>query len=282
MSMFAKVFIVVNLLLTVALTFLMATLLAQKSDYKARWRVSFKEARVVTDELGSKTKDFNAQTRHKRLQMERKRINRTNLEVTYANIGKFATQQQASLSKLRSEVSALERSWGSLDGDHKRLVARRTGLQSQIKLAREQRETAVGQRKSLKSQRSTTDGEILKIQEQVNDQAKLVIKRALETQELVLLVEMIKERYPDLDIAEQIPLVKGKIKSIEGSMVTLTIGEVDGVEVGFPFTVYRGRAYIGRVVVETLLREKCVARIDTSMQSKNKIMVGDTVTTDIK
>lgn len=284
MSMFAKICITLNLLLTAILIFLMATLLTQKADYKARYLAVFKEAKSAGEDLKRKSEDYDARIHHAQRTVTSKRRNRADLERLDKEDKQVLKEQSATLSKLRTEVSGLDSRWTALQTRYKNLLQRRTELQKQTKQAREERDKAVAQRRDLKNNRSSVDSEILKLQEKVNDLTKLVIERGARTQELQLLVEMIKERYPDLDIPVQIPLIDGKVKSLSGGdLITLTVGRDDGVELGYPFTVVRGKTYIGRVVVRKVYKETCIARIDKSMLAPGrKIRAGDVVTTRIK
>ncbi len=281
MSLFAKVFIAVNALLTLALTFLMATLLAQKSDYKAQFHMVFKQDQRAGEDLETRTKDFDSLTRLNRQENARKRNHAANLERTLTDTRGVVKSQGAALSKLRSEVSQLDSQWNALQSRWNKLKKLRSDLQRDTNLARIERDKAVENRRQLKNTRSSVDGEILKLQEKVNDLTKLVIDRGTATQKLVLLVDMIKERHPDLDIPEPTPQLDGKVKAISGDLVTLTLGRDAGVELGFAFTVIRGKVYIGRVVVNRVHKLTCIARIDKAMLAEGrKISVGDVVTTN--
>ncbi len=64
-------------------------------------------------------------------------------------------------------------------------------------------------------------------------------------------------------------------------LVMLDRGEAHGVEKGMSFTVYRGDAYVGQVIVEEVFPDMASARIDTRFQ-KQEVREGDDLTTRLE
>jgi hypothetical protein len=60
----------------------------------------------------------------------------------------------------------------------------------------------------------------------------------------------------------------------------VSIGQDDGVKVGYPFTIYRADKFVARGTVEKVERDWCVVRWDPGLV-KDKVQVGDDVTTSI-
>jgi len=90
---------------------MMATLLAQKSDYKAQFHMVFKQDQRAGEDLETRTKDFDSLTRLNRQENARKRNHAANLERTLTDTRGVVKSQGAALSKLRSEVKAQGAFW---------------------------------------------------------------------------------------------------------------------------------------------------------------------------
>jgi hypothetical protein len=63
----------------------------------------------------------------------------------------------------------------------------------------------------------------------------------------------------------------------EHGLVVLNVGERDGVRERYAFTVYRDRAYIGKVVVVQVFPDYCAARYGRAMRAD--VTKGDTAAT---
>ncbi len=128
MSNFAKVFIVINLLLTMGLVFLMATLLAQKADYKNRTNEFLRLKLSTAEELERKKADFQLQV-HNLKQHIRKLVEDTNT-ASSAVLESYDKAKQASgendeltqqLKKLEAEKDNRSKHLGALKDDLRRL-----------------------------------------------------------------------------------------------------------------------------------------------------------------
>jgi hypothetical protein len=64
-------------------------------------------------------------------------------------------------------------------------------------------------------------------------------------------------------IGNNVPAIEGKVSQVDqaGTFVVLSVGEGEGVKIGFPFDIYRGKEYVGRVVVDNVLPDSCTARV---------------------
>lgn len=84
------------------------------------------------------------------------------------------------------------------------------------------------------------------------------------------------------NIISKAPDLEGQIVQVSAvvPIVMLSIGNDEKVQKGYQFTVYRGNRYIGQVVVEEVYPDMSAARIIKNM-TKSAIKIGDKVTTKI-
>jgi len=82
-------------------------------------------------------------------------------------------------------------------------------------------------------------------------------------------------------IGNNVPPIEGKVSEVaaDGSFVVLSVGENEGVKIGFTFDVYRGSDYIGRVVVNNVLPDSSTARVQMRNRGGLKFQSMDTATT---
>jgi hypothetical protein len=64
------------------------------------------------------------------------------------------------------------------------------------------------------------------------------------------------------------------------NLLVISVGEEDGVVVGFEFTIYRGSTYVGKMVVEKVYPKQAAGRW-IQEKTKDKILPGDSVTTKV-
>jgi hypothetical protein len=79
-----------------------------------------------------------------------------------------------------------------------------------------------------------------------------------------------------------IPKIDGRVVGVSTKLplLVISVGEEDGVKVGFEFTIYRGNTYVGKMVVEKVYPHQAVGRW-IQEKTKDKILPGDSVTTKI-
>jgi len=82
--------------------------------------------------------------------------------------------------------------------------------------------------------------------------------------------------------AEDVKAVDGEVikYDAESDLVIINKGKDNGVEVNYPFTIYRNGDYVGRAVVYRVDQKVSVARVQEDMRATDKeIRVGDQATT---
>jgi hypothetical protein len=78
------------------------------------------------------------------------------------------------------------------------------------------------------------------------------------------------------------PKIDGQVVGVSQKMnlIVINVGEDDGVRVGFEFTVYRGKNYVGKAIVEKVFPRQSACRVLLD-KTKGKIQAGDKVSTQV-
>jgi len=93
-------------------------------------------------------------------------------------------------------------------------------------------------------------------------------------------------------VAEPLPLYGPPVPAIDAKvaafrddpppgLVLLTVGSDDKVEKGFQFSIYRGAVFVGKVVVEKVLKDSCGCRV-LFVKEGERIQVGDAAATRLQ
>jgi hypothetical protein len=80
-------------------------------------------------------------------------------------------------------------------------------------------------------------------------------------------------------------LIDARVAAVKSNvtpeLVLLSVGSDDKVEKGFRFSIYRGTAFIGKVVVEKVLRDSCGCRVLFTIEGAH-ILAGDSAATRLQ
>jgi hypothetical protein len=81
---------------------------------------------------------------------------------------------------------------------------------------------------------------------------------------------------------DKVPKIVGRVAGVSNkvNLVVISVGEEDGVRVGFEFTVYRGNEYVGKLIAEKVYPRQSACRVLKDM-TKKKIKEGDRVSTHV-
>lgn len=286
MSVFAKIFIVINLGLTLTLTGVMATMLAQKADHKRSYaqsvqelvtqRQSLKDARAQSDESTQRAKGeldrhdseikllkdrIEANTQSKR-QAEGRRVDlQKNIDIFTTDIKKLEKRKEdlsAELAKLDQRrrdattrrdqaVAARDVALGSLDERKREIATLERSIASLVTFTKEFDDRRIEIESLLKQARS----------------------KGISVEKLA---EVVKK------IGRQVTGTIDAVVDERFGVFTIDIGSDAEVEEGHELIVSRGDNYIGKVVVEEVTpRKSKVIVIRDSMVQGRTIQAGDTV-----
>ena len=288
MSVFSKIFIVINLFLTLALVGVMGTLLSQKADYKAQYSDSHGTYRTARGDLGQLKKRFKKELESVESEdgivSQKIKTLEGNLKTALANRGKNSQEinaKQAQGAKLETNISKTNKAYADLDKEVKDLIgeleaaskskAAATGLRSSATSSLQDR---LDRKQDLVTSLADLQRNYKMLGER-NKRARFYIKEA--QLKAIPVAEMATERL--------VPKLKGIVETnqpgVELCMVSL--GKNDGVFKGLVFRVARGSKYVGLVKVKDVYPNMCSCRyMTTTFYPGRTIAKNDQVVTERK
>ena len=102
------------------------------------------------------------------------------------------------------------------------------------------------------------------------------------------MVAMVQETSPNLEplvAGPPVPAIDARVTSVKDdvspALVLLSVGSDDKVEKGFHFSVYRGSEFVGKVIVEKVLKDSSGCRVLFTKEG-SRIQAGDSAATRLQ
>ncbi|MBN1421595.1 MAG: hypothetical protein JXP34_22675 [Planctomycetes bacterium] len=281
MSALGKVFLVINLVLALIFLGTSATLFSTRS----RWRDEAEDVKAkmegeaekyveeanalksALDQLGEQLRAM--QTHNVKLTTDASSLRQESARLTTEVAD--AKTETVRLNSLLTEKEGVVKQQG---GQVSKLQDQVTALTEQAKNAMSEMEKAVAERDRMALDLDGTKGELHKTLTELED-----VKRGKA--DLEAYVEAIRREVPDVPASpDMVPKIDAKIFAVkrDQNLVVLTVGQDDKVREGYPFSVFRGGEYIGKVKVIEVLGDISGARIEFTVPGK-EIREGDNATT---
>jgi len=280
MSPIGRVFVIFNLILSVAFVAFAGNLLYQGDSYRKKYEeelqahqneVKQKNAEIakLQAELETKKSDYtlahgqvlNLQNQIKSLQQELKDAKDTN------------AQNVASIQEIKANLDVLK-----IDLDKAR--EENKSLREKELAAEKAREEAENAKLALEEEVAALKNDIAKLNDKIATHESTIVKLEEEKSNLDALVEMaVKQGFklarPEKDLDA---LVMAVNKIMGNTLVTLSVGKDDGVAKGYTFDIYRGGAYKAQAQVIEVDNKSCVARVVNALR---KVAKGDRAKTNL-
>lgn len=283
MNTVAKVFVVLNLVFSLIYVGVAATLLGKQENWKEKFLIEERDHKETKRKAEEDTKNFSSQITA--LQGER--------DTLRSSMDNISTQ----LTSAQTENKNLEKKWSELFGEVQLLKANNDKLTNNLSEMSKQKDDLS---KALEV-KTAEAGDALKLRDQaVDDRTRI----AEQFKDLKVSLDDLKQRHVDLakkkadlewllariqekigaipDEITAMPKIDGRVVGVSSKMnlVVISVGEEDGVRIGFEFTVFRGSSYVGKLVVEKLYPRQAACRIVLE-KTKDQVQPGDSVTTHV-
>ncbi len=286
MSVFAKIFIVLNLFLSILFLGVAATVLTNRTDYKrqleeqvlkvqelerTREKIEL-DARSRTDSLYDDIKGL--QNREEGLVKERDQLRGDKLDLSNK-----LTDSHLVMMGLSGSQKSLGDNYSTVTAENTKLVELTQQQEKSLNEYKDAMERAKNSSFAAMADNQRLQDELVSREQHISDLTE-------ELNEYKSKIEHLRAQGIDVArLAEtKVPApLDGKIVAVHTGvgLVMVNLGEKHGVEKGMNFTVYRGDQYVGQVIVEEVFPDMASARIDTRFQ-KQEVREGDDVTTRIR
>lgn len=283
MNPIARVFIVINFVLSILYLGVAATLFSQKWDYREMY-------------LDLKS---NSEKMKKLMQDEKQ-----DLDARITNLRTLATEKEKSAKEYREKHQKILEENNQFKRENQDFKTSLTKISSDIKEINDRlrdKDNRISElEKNIENEKQVTEGASKAKEEAQNEQQRLEIQLSNLQGELAEKEKLLQRSQKELFEAKQIiravkeagvniPALFKRAKPLDGQIVAvseqvpivmLSLGSDRGVEKGYQFTVFRNNQFIGRVVVEEVYKDMSAARIIKDMTVK-AVKRGDSITTRI-
>lgn len=286
MSTFAKMFVFLNLVLSIVYIGIAGTLLAQKVDYKEKWKTQKKDNDKEISMRDQKIADVTAQledlkkekaTRSRELATAKKTNDdyREQTSLLQEENGK----QDARLANVEDNLKTISQEIKEKDEANKRLRKENEEMRGKADDAEKEKEQALDDKARLEEEMSQAKNLITSLEKELN-------KSKSDLEESKILIDSARSAGVDFEAihSPEAP-VDGKVMTVsnEVNLVMISVGADDGVKKGYHFTVYRGSLYIGQIVIEDVFKDMSSARMKLETMAKSQqVLEGDNVSTRIR
>jgi len=282
MGTFAKIFIVVNLVLAVVFLGAASSLLGTIEDYKGKWQESVKvhddfvtttkaKEKVYKDDIDSmKTKIGRLESEKSQLESDAKRNSEE-----WAAISKAYNLQTEEVKQMAAATADLQKNLDAANASIERLNTKyetaladtRAAKQSEDDL-RNDLERVTQQMKRVQADLETCQKEKAAVVEDNQKKARLLAQASA-----IFGNDWIKN-------LKDMPAVSGQVTGVDEGLniVLVSVGTDDEMEVGFTMTVYRGGEFIGQLIIDKVGEDWASGHMDRSL-SKSFPVKGDQVAT---
>lgn len=288
MSLLAKIFIVIQTVLVMTYLGMTATLYQHRRD----WRTSYQKLKHrYTMVVSRSQKEIQALRTYVIAKDElvaskerEVRSLKTSLDQQVAlaqRNNQLYQEKSAEFNQLNQNFTNLNQRLQEAMRRNEQLNDRKSELEGLLEVATNRRETAEGQVARLTTLNTSLEQDLADLRTSFAD-----TRRQLREKEL--LISMAEGAGVDFELlvpGPPVPAIDGNVVAVKTDvsppLVLLSVGQDDKVERGFHFSIYRGSQFIGKVVVERVLRDSAGCRVLFTADGQ-QIQAGDNAATRLQ
>jgi SMC interacting uncharacterized protein involved in chromosome segregation len=268
MGTFAKIFIVVNLVLAVVFLGAAAALLGTAESWKQHYtqdpyqevsepgtdqvmNQSVKDRLTTLEDQLSKATDERDRYQSELVVQSRRA---TELEKKVAEKSSEFTLISGKYNEMAEDFKVLKASFDDMKANYKEAFDENKKLQGQVDTALAETAQAKQDADDLRIELEKTNGNLKTTEDDLRAQEKMTAKLEEECGHLKSTLGMVVQKFGP-NALKDIRITKALSATVQGvdeelNIVLISIGSDEGVEEGYTFTVYRGSQYIGQLIID--------------------------------
>ena len=282
MNTFAKVLVVIVLLLSSGFAISQMLLYSKREMWRGRYERVQQQLDTKTEQLEQSTEEA------ERLRNERDRIKQTkdskinrleeDIETKNLQISKLERRNeklQTSVDQARARVANLEERLDDKEGVITELETKVDNLDGSLK-------QALGKVENLSEEVRAKANQIDELDQKIAQLQKEKRKVVQEREDLESMLAQLEAKGIHVGTTE-VPIIDAKVIRVDNELgaVVINRGKKDGVQVGYPFTIYRDEQFVARVYIMEVHEDYSLGRVDKQLAQK-AAKVGDEATTRIQ
>jgi hypothetical protein len=283
MSSIAKVFIIINFVLSVLFLGVSASFLSQHWDYRQSYLEAKHVYRTDIEQRDNELKQEKEGKDQLRALLSERTKSTKDAQDEIENLKQQNNRLTEDKQDLSNKLKSLTQSFNQISDTVKNAESEKEKLKAQAKDAEQRVIVAESNAKAAYEELSKKEIELNELSGRLVQTEKMLKRSSKELWEAKQIVRSVRELNINLpSVIVKTPPIDGQILAVDAKvpLVMLSVGKDDGVEKGFQFTVYRENRYVGRVTIQEVYKDMSAAQIDPSMTVK-AIQKGDSVTTKI-
>ncbi|MEF8787828.1 MAG: hypothetical protein V5A84_02045, partial [Planctomycetota bacterium] len=281
MNTFGKILAVAVLVLSAGFMVSQMVLYSKRTEWK-------QEYQQTAQELQQKTKALEQAQANLEEKTQQFQNDRSNLQSKVQSLKNQVESQSETISSLKADNSELQDDMRKAMEDVDTLTAMVDKKESTIASLEQENtelqdtvEAKVSQINELDSKLRSREEEIASLNEDLNQLEENYASVDEKRNKYARMLSRLSERGIRIP-AEDVKAVDGEVIKYEkkSDLVIINKGKDSGVEVNYPFTIYRNGNYVARAVVYRVDQKVSVARVQEDMAAEGKeIREGDQATT---
>jgi predicted RNase H-like nuclease (RuvC/YqgF family) len=271
MSLFAKIMVVVNLILAVVFLASAGTVLNAMESWKA------KHGRDTTElqaEIGNLTRQRDAQTASKE---------EANGRANASELAKVAAEEKLNVLQnsnvaVMAHNTKLEEQLQTLVNTQQDLQTKNSELQGIIENLRGELARTEGEKRDAKSEVETLLQTVARLEQELADAGEAIAAQemantaqATQIDQLNTTLAMYNKHFGPLPGGVAMKPLDAVVQAVDNAndIYILSVGSKDGVQEGYEFTVHRNGEYIATVVVDKVFANHASARTKDGLKRKD-------------
>ena len=274
MTLLGKIFTVLILIMSVAFCILAVATFATHRNWRqsaATFKGKYEEQVGLNRDLDAKLNELRAELS---VEQAARRAALATLQGKEQLLYKDLLAQKQELDEKTSALTAATQSAEVAEQTLAEITTEVTKLRQEIRLAQLDRDGQFGRAVDLTDKLNAAESLRLTLEE-----------KNRQLQEQYARLEGVAQAMgfgPDTLVGHIPPPLDGKILKVRetSGLVEISIGSDDGLRKGHALEVFRGNAYLGRIIIRDVDPDRAVGEIDKKMQ-RGRIQEGDNVTTKL-
>jgi predicted nucleic acid-binding Zn-ribbon protein len=264
MSSIGKIFVIVNLVLSVLVLGAAGALLKKTNKTESDYKAVAEELATAKGELDQARSEFAERERSLNADKQRLQEEREDVEVQRQNLERNVSRLEADNQQLANDVSAINATLKTLESAFSSTEQRVAELNDQNATLREQVMTARSEANQAERARGDAEGQLADAQRAAAEAGSELAAVRDELATANKLVEVAKAAGFDSTTLIAMPRIEANVAEVDEQygFVVLDKGSNDSVERGFTFDVHRNGQYLGRVKVDETYANYATARIE--------------------
>lgn len=278
MSPIGRVFVVINLILSVAFVAFTGSLLHKGESFKNQLAEEQARHETTKKELTAQVQDWTAKFNQARDDFTSAHNNAENLGTRNKVLEQEIAQLKDRAETNKANLDTVSRTLGDIRTDLQNTRKDMDSLRDREAAAVSTREKAETEKLALEEKALGLEREIEKLNEKIGGHETTIAQleeqiSSMDAQLKMAIASGFQFGQPLKDIEAQVFNVNSELKT-----VTLSVGSDHGVTKGYTFDVFRGNEFKGRVRVVDVDAKLCVARITDAYPGRT-ILKGDSAKT---